>query len=65
MIKCKDAIKFGSACGLDICCICCDKKPECNHVCFELSGRKPERCPYRVIKKDADDKGGDTRNDRK
>lgn len=36
MIKCKQAIKFGSSCGKLCCCLECEDKDVCGEVCTDL-----------------------------
>ncbi len=51
MIKCKDAIDYGSDCGSDICCFCCPDKDDCNLICYDVEQNKsecPDKCPNMV-----------------
>ncbi len=41
MIKCKQAINFGSDCGKTCCCLECEKRNNCEDVCTGLK----ENCP--------------------
>lgn len=39
MIKCKQAIEFGSNCGKMCCCLECEKKESCKEVCTNISSK--------------------------
>lgn len=39
MIKCKQAIEFGSNCGKMCCCLECEEKESCKEVCTNISSK--------------------------
>lgn len=49
MIKCKQAIKFGSICNKICCCLDCEEREGCKDVCTDVR----ENCPDAFEEKDA------------